>query len=368
KMIAGGRLSAVPGLTLELQSLTGKFRKSISVFNDGSFYYMGLAPGKYEASVDSAQMATLGVYSDPARLKFEIRPTKNGDYVEGLKILLIGRKSEEAALSSEQPPIEPTAAAKPESRQSARVSTIAPRDNLTVQIGSFMDRGRAQGFAREARRTTGLEIGTHFNKELGMYVVRTEKGSTKQEALRVLGLLKRRSLYRDAFIVSDSGESRSYLFSIQVAAFHSVSSAREYALRILRDDGIKGVVRYSRSKQFYAVMVGVFRTKRECDAATDTLRRTPGFSGAFSAVYGVSRGHDLFAVLIGTCPDHAAAEESAAKFRRETGLSALVDFNDSTMKFMVITPTYRGREEAESALKRIRTFEGYADARVISLP
>ena len=94
--IEGKTTAAIPGLTIEINSVGSDFHKTISVFNDGSFYYMGLPPGKYEAYVDSSQLTMLGVYADPAVLAFEVKATKNGDFVEGLRILLRDKNTKDS--------------------------------------------------------------------------------------------------------------------------------------------------------------------------------------------------------------------------------------------------------------------------------
>lgn len=377
-----GKLSAISGLTLELKSVSGEFNRSITVFYDGSFYYMGLPPGRYEAYVDSSQLAVLGVYSDPAKLLFDVKPTKNGDYVEGLKIILRDRKPQESAQSKEKPPAETlirtsAKSSRPAGKSPAR-NAVVPQAQTTrsvviparfsVQIGSFKSRGRATLFAEEARARTGMEFGAHFNVKLGLYVVQTKRMDGKEGALNVLRTIIRQTRYRDAFIVSSSDQGTNYLFSIQVAAFHSMTAAKEYSSRILKENGMQSIVQFGRSTQLFSVMIGLFNSRRECEEAADTLKKTPGYSGAFVTVYGLERTKDLFTVLLGTFLNHNSAVNFAAEFQRRTGLTALIDFDNETMKFMVITPTYQTRAEASAALKLIQAFEGYSSSRLISLP
>ena len=66
----------------------------IRTFSDGSFYSYGLLPGKYKLKVDSKQLEFMQVESDPAELEFEIKALADGDYLEGLTLVL-KPKSEE---------------------------------------------------------------------------------------------------------------------------------------------------------------------------------------------------------------------------------------------------------------------------------
>ena len=87
-MQTGNKLEAVPGIEIHVQSVNDKYHKDIRVFADGSFYEMGVPPGKYIAYVDSTQLNVLGASCDPPIRSFDVRITAEGDYVEGMKFLL----------------------------------------------------------------------------------------------------------------------------------------------------------------------------------------------------------------------------------------------------------------------------------------
>lgn len=52
--------------------------------NDGTFDYIGLAPGEYTASIDQAQLKKIRKKATPGSLPFTIRPLRDGDVVEKL--------------------------------------------------------------------------------------------------------------------------------------------------------------------------------------------------------------------------------------------------------------------------------------------
>jgi hypothetical protein len=54
---------------------------------DGYFSYIGLAPGKYTAGIDTAQLKNIGMNASPA-LPLIIKADKDGDVVDGLKFIL----------------------------------------------------------------------------------------------------------------------------------------------------------------------------------------------------------------------------------------------------------------------------------------
>ncbi len=78
------------GLRLELMR-TGETEpiEIIRTFSDGSFYSYGLLPGKYKLRVDAKQLEFMQVESQPAELEFEIKALADGDYLEGLTLVLV---------------------------------------------------------------------------------------------------------------------------------------------------------------------------------------------------------------------------------------------------------------------------------------
>jgi hypothetical protein len=79
----------VPGLRVQVVEMGGAIKQTISLFQDGSLYYVGLAPGKYKISVDSVQLSILGLTAQPMIREFEIKTTAEGDAVSGLDFILV---------------------------------------------------------------------------------------------------------------------------------------------------------------------------------------------------------------------------------------------------------------------------------------
>ncbi len=79
------------GVKVHIVSADSSYMKSIPVFSDGSFYYLGVPPGKYTAFVDSLQLRVLNCVSAPTLANFEVKATKDGDFVSGLNFDLIPR-------------------------------------------------------------------------------------------------------------------------------------------------------------------------------------------------------------------------------------------------------------------------------------
>jgi hypothetical protein len=78
---------------IKLTELTYQSADNIFVFNDGSFYKMGVMPGKYRAQVDSMQMAILKVKSVPEFYEFDISISEYGDLIPNLNFVLFDADS-----------------------------------------------------------------------------------------------------------------------------------------------------------------------------------------------------------------------------------------------------------------------------------
>ena len=77
------------GLRLLIKGVSVQYEQTIRTFADGGFYAMDIPPGQYTLEIDQAQMGFLNVTWPQGLLKFEIKASAQGDYVEGQKIVLI---------------------------------------------------------------------------------------------------------------------------------------------------------------------------------------------------------------------------------------------------------------------------------------
>lgn len=85
--------NGIPGMKVHFIQLNGKYKKTITTFSDGTFYYIGLPPGKYETYPDSSQMRILKSVSLPADRKFTIKYSKKGVTISHLNFKLLNKNS-----------------------------------------------------------------------------------------------------------------------------------------------------------------------------------------------------------------------------------------------------------------------------------
>ncbi|MDP1623561.1 MAG: hypothetical protein Q8M08_14615 [Bacteroidales bacterium] len=82
------------GLRLLVKGQSNSFEQTIRTFSDGGFYSMDLPPGTYTLNVDPAQLGFLNAkQSQP--LEFEIKALSEGDFLEGLEIILVADQDQD---------------------------------------------------------------------------------------------------------------------------------------------------------------------------------------------------------------------------------------------------------------------------------
>ncbi|MCG8372789.1 MAG: hypothetical protein MI700_04620, partial [Balneolales bacterium] len=94
RQLAEDNLRGIGGLKLILSSEENEYREELRTFSDGLFYDDELPPGEYELYVDQSQLDILNVYSEPEKINFTVKSIPEGDFVEGLEILLIPNEGE----------------------------------------------------------------------------------------------------------------------------------------------------------------------------------------------------------------------------------------------------------------------------------
>ena len=62
---------------------------SLNTFSDGSYYFFGLIPSKYEIYADEEQLKSIGLEQTNKEVNFEIKSKSYGDSIDNLDIILV---------------------------------------------------------------------------------------------------------------------------------------------------------------------------------------------------------------------------------------------------------------------------------------
>ncbi|UCD17123.1 MAG: hypothetical protein JSV44_11830 [Candidatus Zixiibacteriota bacterium] len=88
RLIPEGK-TGVGGIKLKVENeSTGKVT-SITTFNDGGYFYLGLVPGMYRAYLDTEQLKRYGYRSEPSEISFQVKTVEGGDSIEAINFTII---------------------------------------------------------------------------------------------------------------------------------------------------------------------------------------------------------------------------------------------------------------------------------------
>ena len=114
---------------------------------DGYFSYLGLPAGSYTARIDSAQLQKLDLIAMPDMLSFTIKQTVDGDYVDGLVIVL--QKPEKEMQTTILPAIE--------EKMLINENTVVKDKNIClIQVGEYKLKSKAVAVSNHIRKKFGL--------------------------------------------------------------------------------------------------------------------------------------------------------------------------------------------------------------------
>lgn len=91
--LANGKYEAQNRVRIHIINSGTDYRDMVPVFSDGSYYKLGVMPGKYTAQVDSMQLSILKCKSVPKIIEFEVKPSENGDFISNLNFVLFDADS-----------------------------------------------------------------------------------------------------------------------------------------------------------------------------------------------------------------------------------------------------------------------------------
>ncbi len=131
---------------------------------DGSFTYLGLAPGRYYAQIDSAQLSRLGLTASPEQIAFEIEPDVLGDIVDDLQLVV-----EKPVEETEKDTVKP----KPFTPKISMAKETITEEFYTLQMGSFRNKTYAEQFAEMLKYRFDLPVWIDYENKL--YKVRMGK-------------------------------------------------------------------------------------------------------------------------------------------------------------------------------------------------
>ena len=207
---------------------------------DGYFSYLGLPSGSYTARIDSAQLRKLDMIAMPDLLPFTIKRTVDGDYVDGLELVLQNSERDTSATIVKD---------EDDKMVASKNTDVKEKAACLIQVGEFKLKANAivaQNRLKEVLGCSAVVVfeGDIFKVLIGGFKDSKEAGSLAPQ-LVAMG-------YSDALIVlvDEYGKINKYklmnrgVFAVQLGAFAKQSNALVLQSRLAGISDKKVVIEY----------------------------------------------------------------------------------------------------------------------------
>lgn len=235
---------------------TGKFVTRAFSEQDGFYNYLGFAPGRYTAVVDTAQLGRLNMTCEPQAIEFEIHPMSIGDIVDDLSFTLTAESGMRDAdpVKSEPGPMVPEKDTK--TPEKAIPEPVKPEQNKPDKPDSGSDGTENSNLNKKKTESQQSNL-----KEV-------LKAKQAEEALKI----ETKILVKEVVeVIQGNVDPNSGNFMVQSGAF----SSRENAINMAKNMGLLtnekcGVVR---DGNLYKVRFGYFKTAEEAVRCAGSLNK-----------------------------------------------------------------------------------------------
>ncbi|PCH70507.1 MAG: hypothetical protein COC06_04505 [Bacteroidales bacterium] len=211
---------------------------------DGYFSFLGLQSGSYTARIDSTQLLKLDLIATPAILPFTIKRTVDGDYVDGLELVL--HKPKKEIPTTTLPVVEDRA--------------------CLIQVGEFELKANAITVQNQLKETLGCSAVIVFEGHLFKVLIGGFEGIKDAELLApklvAMGYFDALTILIDEYGETNKSELVNRgLFAVQLGAFAKQSNALALQSRLAANFNKTVAVDYE--KGLYKVRFNYFYDRKE---------------------------------------------------------------------------------------------------------
>jgi hypothetical protein len=365
-------LQPVSGLNVRLMNLTDSTITTARTFFDGSFFEMGVIPGRYVAYPDSTQLQILGVRAEPAIYPFEIVASEFGDFVDiafELYPLVPVEPSPDVAPEPAPPVVAPPVAVADPEPVAPPVTGLEPSQLYRVQIAMMPTLARAMIARERVERLLNHPAEITLSNRLNMYRVLTRDIDDLQTATQMLAIVSRETEHRDAYMLN----SVNYLLSdvtyaVQIGAFRNSAAADRHAEQARSRFGLDVHSFYHEISGWFVVQTREFTNWREAILLRDRIRSTTSYTDAFtSAKPPEFQIFSSYSVQVGAYAREEFARTQAQAFSRRTGMRFVVEYNPAARLYAVRVVDLNDLSQAETILRRLLEDYGFEEGIILSL-
>jgi hypothetical protein len=360
------------GLNVRLMNLSDSTITTARTFFDGSFFEMGVIPGRYVAYPDSTQLQILGVRAEPAIYPFEILASEFGDFVDiafELYPLVPVEPSPDVAPEPAPPVVAPPVAVADPEPVAPPVTGLEPSQLYRVQIAMMPTLARAMIARERVERLLNHPAEITLSNRLNMYRVLTRDIDDLQIATQMLAIVSRETEHRDAYMLN----SVNYLLSdvtyaVQIGAFRNSADADRHAEQARSRFGLDVHSFYHEISGWFVVQTREFTNWREAILLRDRIRSTTSYTDAFtSAKPPEFQIFSSYSVQVGAYAREEFARTQAQAFSRRTGMRFVVEYNPAARLYAVRVVDLNDLQQAETILRRLLEDYGFEEGIILSL-
>jgi hypothetical protein len=261
-MKTGTRLKAQSRIVINIFTENGILIAKTQSESDGYFSYIGLAPGKYYAEIDMAQLSRLKAVSNQERFEFEIRPTENGDIIENIEFQLTKDKNETQGELIQDKKVET-----PESVSQDKIPTQPSPEKVQKTDKNALPAAGQKETKAAVQEKQPTDKKDKINPDLPKPLPETANKVVKPALDQNNALVSGKSANDTIDPASNSGK-----YYIQVGAWKSENSAQKFADQLSAVSAKKWFLAYEDS--FYKVRLGYFTSQSEANRIVESLKST----------------------------------------------------------------------------------------------
>lgn len=282
RQLSNNSRSGIGGLKVLLTQTNGDFNKELRTFSDGSFYDYEVPPGEYELKVDPSQLEILNSRSIPEKIEFNVEALPEGDFIEGMEIVLVPTDYEE--------PEEPIADNIGVTKTANTGGGISLEYNIQVdslqinncrygiQLGAYSTDAAAKRIVKSYSSKADSYV--VYNMPRRLYAVRTGLFQVMSQATNATYDISK--TYPDAAVLNQCygtiassfspGEIR---YDLQFGAFSDPNRAKSYSTELKNRYKLDVHQIKDENSNLYKIKLGPFNTENEAkNKLIDILRST----------------------------------------------------------------------------------------------
>ena len=255
------------GIRLYLKGKESDFEKEMQTFSDGSFYTYKVPPGEYTLEVDSTQLQFLQARTEPEILEFEVEALAEGDYVDGLNIMIVPLEQAKKTAVTKK---DTTAKKEPVSTQ--------PDLFYQIQLASY---ATAEYAFRADKRAEDLFSDTfylRYNPLADLYALRSAPLPDKDKAIAGIHSMLNSPFDEPAMVISsDTAYSTNDLYptyAVQFGRLQERNEAENYAAKINKVSGIDTEIVQIENEKGYFVRSKGFNSREEAASLLNNVRES----------------------------------------------------------------------------------------------